>query len=300
MRRHFGWGLVAVLAGCEARIDGATPLLEDAGSVGMGETDGAPDAPLALGAWSTPARVTQAATRATEDDVTLSSNALEMIFAIAGTNGKDLYYTSRKSLTDDWTSPMTLAIDTPGASEESPRLSADDLTLYFASDSAGNGTLDIYAATRADTTGPTWSKPAPLTDVNTDGLIEKWFAPCDGGHYVVVQGLATADTDLFEGVRGGVPMLIPQLSSPSNDTGAFLTRDCLTIFFASNRSGMSAIYTAHRDHIDDPWPAASPVTDFAIPGGNGNQEDPWLSPDGHTFAFASDATGTKDVYLSTR
>ena len=95
-------------------------------------------------------------------------------------------------------------------------------------------------------------------------------------------------------------MLIAKLSSPANDTGAFLTRDCLTIFFASNRSGTSVIYTAHRDLVDDPWPAPSPVTEFAIPGGNGNQEDPWLSPDGHTFAFASDAAGTKDIYLSSR
>jgi hypothetical protein len=296
MRCHAGWGLLAFVAGCEARIDGA-PLMTDA----PGPPDGDIDATAAPGAWSTPARISQAATGAAEDDVTLSSSALEMVFAIAGANGKDLYYTSRHSTSDDWATPMALLLNTPTASEETPRLSADDRTLFFASDRAGNGTLDIYTATRLDTSGPSWDNPSPLLEVNTDGLVEKWFAPCDANRYVMVQGPPTADSDLVEGVRGGgLPTPIAKLNSADNDTGAFVTRDCLTIFFASNRSGASMLYTAHRDAIDDPWPSPSPVTEFAIPGGNGNQEDPWLSPDGNTFAFASDAAGTKDIYLSAR
>jgi hypothetical protein len=38
------------------------------------------------------------------------------------------------------------------------------------------------------------------------------------------------------------------------------------------------------------------VLDFPIAGTSDGQEDPWLSPDGRTFAFARN----KDIYLSTR
>ena len=60
------------------------------------------------------------------------------------------------------------------------------------------------------------------------------------------------------------------------------------------------IFVSHRASVDAPWQPPVRVDDFKIAAGNGAQEDPWLSADGHTFAFASDAAGTKDIYLSTR
>jgi len=50
--------------------------------------------------------------------------------------------------------------------------------------------------------------------------------------------------------------------------------------------------------VTSPWAPPTPITDFKMLGGS--QEDPWLSPDGHTFVFVSDVAGTKDVYISTR
>jgi len=64
------------------------------------------------------------------------------------------------------------------------------------------------------------------------------------------------------------------------------------------RSGANRIYTSTRAAVTDPWPAPTMVSDFLALGGN--QEDPWMSPDQRTFVFASDVSGTKDVYLSSR
>ncbi len=260
-------------------------------------------------AWSTPAKVGPAATAAAEDDVTLSSDALEMIFAVQVTNAttnvtnKDLYYTSRPSIGAPWTKAVQVPFDTD-ASEETPRFSGDGRTLYFASDRGTSGSLDIYSVKRQAAGNTTWEAPVAVEGVNTSAT-EKWFAPCTNNHYVLVRGTGTGGTThLFEGTTGGgAPTAIASLNSPTaSDTGAFLTQDCLTIYFASFRTTPEKIFTSHRATVTDAWPPPTPVDDFKLGTGGDNQEDPWLAPDSKTFAFASDAAGNgnKDIYLSTR
>jgi hypothetical protein len=304
MRRPIAWGVIACLVGCGARINGSGASSDAAsgddaasaasdGGVDTAELDAAP-----LGRWSTPGKVTPAATGASEDDVTLSSDALELIFAIEGSVGKDLYYTARPSKSDPWGAAAKLPFSASDTSEETPRFSADDLTLYFASNRAEAATLDIYFVRRAQRGSSVWGQPVRLDAVSSDESLEKWFMPCSNDHYVMAQAELTADgTDLVEGIVGGdPPKVITELSSADNDTGPLLTQDCLTIYFASNRSGDSLIYTSHRAAVTDPWPAPGPVLDFPIAGMTTGQEDPWLSPDGRTFAFSRN----KDIYLSTR
>lgn len=300
MRRLNAWGALVFLVGCGASITGS------GASIDAGSGDDAASAPVdaagldapALGRWSTPGKVTPAATGANEDDVTLSSDALELIFAVEATTGKDLYYTSRASKSDPWQQPASkLPFSASNTSEETPRFSADDLTLYFASNRGGATTLDIYYVRRPAPGSAAWSLPARLDAVSSDTLVDKWFMPCSNDRYVMAQGAPNAGADLVEGIVGGdPPKVITELSSGDNDTGPFLTQDCLTIYFASARTGNARIYTSQRAAVTDPWPAPGPVLDFPIGGTSDGQEDPWLSPDGRTFAFARN----KDIYLSTR
>jgi hypothetical protein len=296
MHRQTIWGVVLLLAGCGARIEAASS--EDAGSTPDAPADAADSVDAQpLGPWSTPAKIARAATTATEDDVTLSSDALELIFAIEGTVGKDLYYTSRPSKTEPWALVAKLPFDSSNSSEETPRFSADDRALYFASDRADTATLDIYVVRRPERGSSLWGTPVRLDAISNDQLIDKWFMPCSNDRYVMAQSARTAGTDLVEGVLGGEPAkVIAELSSTENDTGPFMTQDCLTIYFASNRSGASMIYTSHRAAVTEPWSAPTPVLEFPVAGSSDGQEDPWLSPDGRTFAFARE----KDLYLSTR
>lgn len=289
MRGPATWSLLVLLAACDARISGGNPELTDASGAGQ---------------WSPPAKVTLAASSTqAEDDVTLSSNMLEMIFAVDdpnGNNGKDLYYASRTSKTTPWSTPSLLSFNSMTESDETPRFSDDDKLLYFAS-GRGNGTLDIYSVTHMAPNATTWGTPTALASVNTTGQVEKWYMPCGTDQYIMVQGTAANGTDLVEGtLNAGTPALLTKLNSAQNETGTFLTSDCLTIYFASARPPSTMIYTSHRNTIGGAWSDPVPVIDFAIPGGNGNQEDPWMSADGSTFVFASDAAGTKDIYISTR
>jgi hypothetical protein len=291
-----------LLAACGARLsDGSSEgdVLDAASGIDAQTVDATGPGPL--GPWSLATKVGVASTPAVEDDVTLSSNALEMVFAVAGTEGKDLYYTSRLSLTADWGPLQRLPFDLP-SSEEAPRFSGDDKTLYFAADDVVAGDLDIYMVSRSAAGSTKWGSPQSVTGLDTSAT-EKWFTPCDSGRYVVVRSTADNGTDLFEGtLGGGRPVPLDVLNSPDTDTGAFLTQDCLTIYFASNRVTPEKIFVSHRATVDSPWDPPMPVDDVKIAGGSGNQEDPWLSADGRTFAFASDAAGggNKDIYLSTR
>lgn len=296
MRCFTTLGFLVLLAACQARINGA-PRDPDAAT-------GDDATPIDAPGWSKPTAILPAASPPVDrDDITLSSNALEMIFAIAdGANGKNLYYTSRTSTADTWAMPTSLTFNDLIKSDETPRFSVEDKTLYFASNRvAGNG-LDIYAVTRqAAGSTTTWGTPAALTAVNT-AATEKWYMPCKN-HYILVQGTATSGTDLLEGIIGGnAPMPITKLNSLQNETGTFLSPDCLTIYFASTRptaTSPSQLYKSTRLSLMDPWQDPMPVTDFQI-SGTDSQEDPWMSSDGHMFVFASNASGTKDLYISTR
>ena len=307
MHRPRLWGLLLLLAACEARITGAP---DEHGLIDAGPGDDAPvtvDAAPVLGPWSTPVKIPQASsTTSAEDDVTLSSNTLEMIFAIdSGTNaGKDLYYSSRASTAAPWSTAVKLSFNSATQSDETPRFSANDKTLYFASGRAGNGNLDIYSVTHASPDAMTWGTPQLLAAVSTTTLLEKWYMPC-GNEYFMVQGTAANGTDLVVGTLGSTnkPTPIAELNSAQNETGTYLSQDCLTIYFASTRpsaTSPSMIYKATRPSLTAAWQPPSPVIDFPIAGSNSGQEDPWMSADGRTFVFASDAAGTKDIYISTR
>jgi hypothetical protein len=280
-----------LLASCDAHITGGV-LGGPGGDAGPGDAQA--DA-MPLGPWSPPQAVLPAATTGVEDDVTLSSNALELIFAVEGSDGsKDLYHTSRSSTSAPWALAVLLPFSGAAASEETPRFSVDDRTLYFATDR--DGTLDIYGVPRSAPGTTDWGTPRPLSAINTATQVEKWFAPCDDNHYVMVQNGRGGGTDLVEGKLGdgGAPAPIDVLNTDVTETGAFVTRDCLTVYFASTRTAPERIYVSRREAVGAPWQPPTLMKDFDAL--DGDHEDPWLSADGRTFAFTRD----KDIYLSTR
>lgn len=288
-------GLVLVLSACKAEIsDGAN----DGGfrSSDGGVTDGTPNVD-ALGPWGTPMKHPSASGGGlAEDDGSLRNDGLEMVFAIADAadnNLKDLYTTSRASLADAWTPAAKLSFSVTGASDETPRFSPDGLTLYFASGRAGGaGNLDIYSVSRLSLTAA-WNAPTPVTGPNSTAL-EKWYTPC-GGKYLVILG-----GDIAEGTVGAAPTVSPMLSdAAANETGPYLTPDCLTTYFTSARGAPPVkIYMSTRSSMTAAWSTPVVFTEFSAIGGD--QEDPWMSPDQRIFSFVSNVGGTKDQYLVTR
>ncbi|MGE5180991.1 MAG: hypothetical protein ACM31C_02970 [Acidobacteriota bacterium] len=256
----------------------------------------------ALPAWGPPVGVPGASDSTLNiDDDTLNSRQTELYFGeVDATLGvKQLWLMTRATPADAWGAPAKLDATfnvggtTPPA-EESPRLAPDDKTIYF-----GRGG-DIYYATRT-AVGQAWSTPQPLAEVNTADY-EKWLAVCDNGYYMVSRGTAANGQDLFEGqLGGGAAVPATELNSTANEISTFLTSDCKTTYFASNRSGTTTyVYTATRADTSSAWTSPAQVTDF----GTTELEDPWLSPDGLVFYFASQRYGgtntNKGIYCSAR
>jgi len=89
-----------------------------------------------------------------------------------GSGGADLWVTRRDSISDEWNEPENLGAEVNSASHDTdPSISADGLSLYFASKRpGGEGDMDLYVTTRP-TKNDDWSMPVTLGPVvNSSGL----------------------------------------------------------------------------------------------------------------------------------
>lgn len=285
--------LVAVLAACSAKLHqggGDTPDATVADGQNRANQDArAVDAPASLGPWGTPQTIPGANDPAlAEDDGTPNQALTELYFGVVNANtAKDLYWMQRASATAPW-GPKTLLYQSAN-NDESPRLSLDELTLYF----GRNG--DIYQMQRS-AVGQPWGTATIVPAVNVVGntVYEKWMAVCAGGYYML-----SRDSDLWEGTLGSAPTKVTSLSTAASEISTWLSADCKTVMFARTPTGgQTDIYISTRANATDPWPAATLLPDFNTT--TSNEEDPWMSNDMRAFVFASNAGGTKDLYLSTR
>jgi hypothetical protein len=276
--RALGVAALALVAGCRIGFDERTSVAPD-GSV--------------LGPWATPVAIPVAATAGDQEDAIMSSDLLELYFSSTG--GGDLLRSTRAAVDQPWSAASRLPFDADTSIEASPRMSADQLTLYFAQ-GASLATSDVRAATRASRSA-TFDLGVPVTEVNTP-TTDKWFSPCAGGRYVMVHNTPGND-DLYEGVLGAGPAArIDALDTPAEESSPFLTADCLTVYFSSDRTGTGDVLISQRTAIGAPWSDPVPVEGVSQP--LTNEEDPWVSPDGRTMVFTSDRAGSLDVYLTTR
>jgi hypothetical protein len=280
-----------VLGACDAELHQHQNLASPDAAHGPADAPVAPtpDAPTALGPWGTPQLIPGASDPAlNEDDGTPNQALTELYFGVVNpTTGKDLYWMTRATASDPW-GPKQLLVQTNN-NDESPRLSVDELTLYY----GRNG--DIYQLTRASLTSP-WggNQIVPAVNVVGSATYEKWLAVCDNNYYML-----SRDGDLYEGTLGSAPTKVTSLSTTGSESSTWLSKDCLTVMFARTPlNGQTDIYISTRAATTDPWPAATLLPDFNTT--TSNEEDPWMSNDMHTFVFASNAGGTKDEYISTR
>jgi len=292
---------LALICACNAHLGGQDNhnVTADGATGSGGGSDGGsvmPDAPVMLGPWGTPAPVGGASSATvSEDDPTLSSDGLELYYAVANAAGKNLYEMTRASRSDQFANATALAAFNGGSANEGPRLAYDDLTIYWGEDG------EIYSATRATLTSP-WTNVAKVPGVDT-AAYEKWFAVCgDASHFVVSRDNGANGQDLYEGTLGnGAGTRIDTVSSTASEISTFVSKDCLTLYFASNRvAAQTQIYMSTRNAIGDAWGTPTPApAPFAAGTDN---EDAGYTPDDRLFVFATTrgGNGTKDIYLSTR
>lgn len=190
----------------------------------------------------------------TEGTPNLAAGGLSLYFFSerpGGAGGRDLYVATRTSTSDEFADVRALAGLNTTEREHLPRVSADELTLYFVSNRSGD--TEIWRATRASLAAE-FADPELVPELNStseDGAVT--VSP-DGLEAILSSSRAgSRGRDLYRSTRRitsepfSAPEPLPELNSEVNDYDPTLTFDGTELYFVSNRAGSNTeVYRSRR------------------------------------------------------
>ncbi len=208
--------------------------------------------------WGTPMNLGPQVNAGQEDALAcISHDGLELYFTSirpGGYGSFDTWVTTRKTVNDDWGTPVNLgAPGNTSGQEHAPRLSADGLELYFScyNKPGGYGAADVWVTRRATTNDP-WKPPVNLGPVvnssadenfpfiSTNGLVlffsEDYGGPYRPGGFGNIDMWVTTRTSVNN--PWGTPLNLGLIvNSPSLDTLPITSPDGSMLYFSSERPG---------------------------------------------------------------
>jgi len=235
------------------------------------------------------------ATNSSEEDPSLTADMLEIFF-----ERDQSLWTARRDTIDAPFAAPTLLEELKLATEWTPEISPDGLTLTFASTITGMG--DIYVATRPNRSSA-WSPPQLVTALSSAEQDEGAVPATDMRTVVLASSRpgGTGALDLLVAGGEGTPTLwdsprgMAELNSPADDFSPFVHEPTNAIYFTSARTGNKDLYVAFD--TGDGFSAAQPLAELNTPA---READSWVSPDGHTIYFTRDVDTTSIIFRATR
>jgi hypothetical protein len=242
---------------------------------------------------------------------TVSDGGLTIIFPSGrpgGVGAADLYIATRASEAQAFAAPIGLSSVNSMASDLSPALSDDELTLYFASNRGGNGLYRLYAATRP-TRADDFGAPALVVmdytalgsvggpNLSSDELTMYFDASAGGlGSY-----------DMWMTTRASVgdpwstPAPVPGVNTPGVDSKPAIDDGGLTLYYISDAfEAAQDLVVATRRDLASPFGTPSKVPLALNPGVGEYGAD--ISADGlwMELSIHLGAPLMTNVWLSTR
>lgn len=265
-----------------------------------------PDAPLRCDPTGAFDSVTPLPGFSRAEDPRLSSDELTLYFARwASGQGLELYVATRPSRMEAFGTPTSIPGVGSPSDENFPNVSVDGRTIIF--DSARSG-QHIYVSTRPSTDAA-FGVPvlAAVNSQSTTDIDFQSFLTADGAEIWFASNRAggVGDFDILRAVKHngawGAPVGVAELESTTADLAPIVSADRLTVYFVSwqARSGSLGgydIWTSHRATTSESFPP--PV--LAGINTTSNEFTGWLSPDDCRLYFASDRSGTLDLYVAER
>ena len=158
-------------------------------------------------------------------------------------------------------SPLPSPIN-DGSFNWKPSISADNLTIYWASDRPGMGDLDIWTASRASTTD-SWGEAVGVAAVNSSASESEPSVSADGLQLYFARGSSIFSRDSYDiwvsnrssisEPWGDPEKLDSVVNGPTEEADPSISADGLELYFDSNRSGSFNIYVSRREARTEPF-----------------------------------------------
>jgi hypothetical protein len=163
-----------------------------------------------------------------------------------GRGRRDVWLARRATPTAPFQMPSNINGLNSDATDQGPTVTADGLTLFFASTrTGGQGQEDLWVATRPNTTSAWGSAIINLEEINTGAVEGAPFISPDGLvlYFVSDRPGGRGRRDIWRTSRGslterfGIPMNIAEVNSSEQEDDPILTSDGRELFFSSGRGG---------------------------------------------------------------
>jgi Tol biopolymer transport system component len=185
----------------------------------------------------------------------ISADGLSLYFfseRTPGSGGRDLYVATRASSSDEFDAVRELVgLNTPDR-EHLPRVSADELTLYFVSNRSANA--EIWRATRSSRAAD-FADPQLVPELNSESEDGAVTVSPDGLEAILASNRpgALGGRDLYRATRSrttepfSAPEPLVALNSGVDDYDPTLSYDGTELYFVSNRNGSNTeVYRSLR------------------------------------------------------
>lgn len=242
------------------------------------------------------------ASPAKTDNPSVSADLLELYFTSERTGNADIFVAERGAPDTPFAPPRRVDTLSTAGIETSPIITADALTLYWASDrDGGQGDLDIWISTRPERSGA-WGAPVNLRALNSSAKdlprlpgLRDTVMPLSSdrgsrGYYSVLFAHAGDEPHSYV-----APEPVPELEFERASTvDGFLTDDGLTLFYVTGPAiGAADMFVASRRSTSEPFEHFVALDDLNTVS---DERDPWLSADRRRFFFSSNRSGVYAIY----
>jgi len=231
----------------------------------------------------------------------LSADETEIFFQVYDDVGAaDIVHATRASALGGFGSPSWLTSVNSTMDDWDPMLSADGVTLVFASDRSG---VDgVYRATRPSVSAD-FGSPSEVAAVNVPFDVSK---PYVQGTNVALwyESQATGNGDIYVaasiGSDYGAGQLVTELDTVAEEGFPVVNALATVIYFfrtVPDAGTNEDVWTARRANASLPFETPVPVTEL----NSASDDTPgWLSPDLCRLYFTSTRTGSSLLYVATR
>jgi hypothetical protein len=244
------------------------------------------------------------------DDPSLTGDELEMYFDTdrpGGIGGDDIWRSTRAGTNDPWGSPTPVVELSTAASDVSPGISLDGLTI-FVSTPGGSGTgYDFWMSTRPDRMA-TWTAPVRVDELSASGEDTNVQMSASGlSIYFASRRAGEPQRQLWTATRASVsspwnpPLRLDELDvAPDVYTADPHPNVSETrLYFVSDRGGNKDLWIAERASPSEAFGAPTQIEELSS---SLVEDDPWVSIDEHRIYYARRELGGGElqVYMATR